>query len=123
MKFIRCGECGDLQALHPAAWRRCHCAASGGQYDHDGRTALVVGKAEVYGVDNRVFTTGRAEAFLISEPCQWVKRFDTVADVAGRPRIATPSESRVVDLMTALEASLAEAKAATPAGTPPEGEA
>jgi hypothetical protein len=65
MKLIRC-RCGDVVALS-FRWRDCHCGQSGGAYMRNGHHITVSGPCVVYGLDNHVFTTGRAEAWLYDE--------------------------------------------------------
>lgn len=55
MKLLFCPDCHDVHGLVMQEWRMCLCGASGGQYNRDGMTATVGGKARVFGVGNPFF--------------------------------------------------------------------
>lgn len=67
MKLYLCSDCFDVQALTDYEWRSCKCGASGGRYNADGDTATVAGSAVLYGLSNKVFTAGRADAWKYDE--------------------------------------------------------
>lgn len=66
MKLILCNDCKDTVAMS-WRWRDCDCGKSGGRYKEDGDRIVIDGPCTVYGLDNRVFITGRADAFLYPE--------------------------------------------------------
>jgi hypothetical protein len=55
MKLLFCPDCHDAHELIPDEWRMCLCGASGGQYNADGMTATIGGRARVFGVGNTFF--------------------------------------------------------------------
>lgn len=55
MKLLFCPDCHDVHGLIMQEWRMCLCGASGGQYNRDGMTATLGGKARVFGVGNPFF--------------------------------------------------------------------
>jgi hypothetical protein len=55
MKLLFCPDCHDVHGLVMQEWRKCLCGESGGQYNSDGMTATVGGKARVFGVGNPFF--------------------------------------------------------------------
>lgn len=76
MKLLYCARCHDVVALKYDT-RSCECGHSSGHYLKDGRTVAITGNGnKVVGVDNRVFVTGEASAWIIREPNRWVVRED-----------------------------------------------
>jgi len=55
MKLLFCPDCYDVQGLIQPEWRTCYCKNSGGQYNADGMTATLGGRARVFGVGNPFF--------------------------------------------------------------------
>lgn len=55
MKLIYCPGCHDVHGLTMGEWRKCLCGESGGQYNEDGMTATLGGRARVFGVGNPFF--------------------------------------------------------------------
>ena len=55
MKLLFCSDCHDVHELITNVWRKCLCGKSGGQYNRDGMTATIGGRARVFGVGNTFF--------------------------------------------------------------------
>lgn len=80
MKLLRCWWCGDVLALAKREVRQCDCGRSFGRYNPDGDTVAISAdpNCRLFGLDNRVFIFGRAEAWAYDESNGKVTR---VADI------------------------------------------
>lgn len=75
MKLIQCARCYEVEGLSQRP-KTCGCGLSGGMYERDNLKVIVWGAARVYGLDNRVFLTGRAEVFAYPEDNGRVARLE-----------------------------------------------
>ena len=81
MKLILCTECRDLVSLSPMLPRPCDCGKSLGAYINL-REVAVKGPCKVVGIlnDLRSGAVTRTEAFIIEEPNDSIRRFETFSE-------------------------------------------